>query len=97
MRDDGILYGEILQKAGVDVAVMTSHGQLHDSVLFEAVRAGATPRAEVRFIAAQLKVALKGTGEVEVSAKGRGKRLRDGSSEGNTDQLVKNGARKRRS
>jgi acetyl esterase len=64
VRDDGILYGEILQKAGVNVAIMTSHGQLHDSVLFEALRAGATPRAAVRLIAAQLKMAFKGTGEV---------------------------------
>jgi acetyl esterase len=97
LRDDGILYGEILQKAGVDVAIMTSHGQLHDSVLFEAVRAGATPRAAVSLIATQLKAAFKATGVVEVSAKGRGKRLRDGSSEGNTDLLVKNGGRKKRS
>lgn len=96
MRDDGILYGEILQRAGVDVAIMTSHGQLHDSVLFEAVRAGATPQAAVRLIAAQLKAAFEKTGEVEVAAKGRGKRLRDGSNEENTDQPTKKDVRRRK-
>lgn len=96
LRDEGVFYGEILQKAGVDVAIMTSHGQLHDSVLFEAVRAGATPRAALRLIAAQLKMALKETGEIKVAAKGRGKRLRDGLSEENTDQPTKKDVRRRK-
>lgn len=58
LRDDGILFGEILQKAAVDVSIVTSHGQLHDSVVYEATRQGATPKAEVRLIAAQLRSAL---------------------------------------
>ncbi|KAF3033662.1 hypothetical protein E8E11_002967 [Didymella keratinophila] len=36
LRDDGILFGEILQKAGVDVSIVTFQVQLHDSVVFEA-------------------------------------------------------------
>lgn len=58
LRDDGILFGEILQKAGVEVSILTGHGQLHDSVLFEATRPGATPKAMMRLVAVQIKDAL---------------------------------------
>jgi acetyl esterase len=76
LRDDGILFGEILQRAGVDVSVVTFHGQLHDSVVYEATRQGATPRSEVRLIAAQLKSALGGP--VDTIGADKGKRQRDG-------------------
>lgn len=76
LRDDGILFGEILQKAGVDVSIVTFHGQLHDSVVFEATRQGATPKSEVGLIAAQLKSAL--SRPQETIGAGKGKRQRDG-------------------
>ncbi|KAF2632374.1 alpha/beta-hydrolase [Macroventuria anomochaeta] len=69
LKDDDILFGEVLQKAGVDVCILTGHGQLHDSVLFEATRYGATPRAMVRLVAAQLKDALASTKEENVETR----------------------------
>ncbi|KAF3037377.1 hypothetical protein E8E12_007379 [Didymella heteroderae] len=74
LRDDGILFGEILQRAGVDVSIATFHGQLHDSVLLEAVRQGATPKAEVRLIAAQIKRALIESGDTNGAGKKRRQR-----------------------
>ena len=75
LRDDGILFGEILQNAGVDVSIVTFHGQLHDSVVFEATRQGATPRSEVGLITAQLKSVL--SRPRETIGAGKGKRQRD--------------------
>lgn len=74
--DDGILFGEILQKAGVDVSIVTFHGQLHDSVVYEATRQGATPSSEVRLIAAQLKSVLFRS--QETNGAGKAKRQRGG-------------------
>ncbi|KAF3007433.1 hypothetical protein E8E13_003495 [Curvularia kusanoi] len=91
LRDHGILYGEILQKAGVDVAIITGHGQLHDSLLFEAVRSGATSQAMVRLMTAQLKQALKGA---ETSKRESSKRLRDEVGEESTKQPAKRRARR---
>jgi acetyl esterase/lipase len=31
LRNDGLLFGQVLQRAGVDCATFTTHGQLHDS------------------------------------------------------------------
>ncbi|CAE7187463.1 hypothetical protein P3342_008743 [Pyrenophora teres f. teres] len=62
LRDDGILYGEILQRAGVDCTIVTGHGQLHDSLVFEALRGSATPKAMVRLMAAQIKNASEDVG-----------------------------------
>jgi len=58
LRDDGILYGEILQKAGVDCAVITAHGQLHVSTVLEATRKGPTPTALIRFVSTRIMDAL---------------------------------------
>ncbi|EDU42659.1 alpha/beta hydrolase fold-3 domain containing protein [Pyrenophora tritici-repentis Pt-1C-BFP] len=66
LRDDGILYGEILQRAGVDCTIITGHGQLHDSLIFEALRGSATPKAMVRLMATQIKNASENVG-VEVT------------------------------
>ncbi|KAF2872079.1 Alpha/Beta hydrolase protein [Massariosphaeria phaeospora] len=77
LRDDGILYGEILQGAGVDCAIITAHGQLHDSSVFEGVREGATPKALVRLVAVQIVNANKTGGK----GKGKGKRMLEQSAE----------------
>ena len=58
LRDDGILFGEILQKAGVACAIVVAHGQLHDSLVLEATRKGPTPSAITKMIAAEIKTAL---------------------------------------
>jgi acetyl esterase len=60
LRDDGILYGKILQQAGVDCTIITTHGQLHDSVGLELTRSGPTPKALVRVIASQIVEAVGG-------------------------------------
>jgi acetyl esterase len=60
LRDDGILYGEILQQAGVDCTIITAHGQLHDSVGLKPTRSGPTPKALVRVIASQIVEAVGG-------------------------------------
>lgn len=94
LRDDGVLFGEILQNAGVDVTILTGHGQLHDSIVFEAVRNGATPRAMVRLIAVQLREALKGGIAESGTVKQQGKRSRTDHGEENTRQLTKKGRRR---
>jgi hypothetical protein len=71
----GFLYGRILQKAGVDMAILTSHGRLHDSVVYEATRTGATLRAEVGFLTVSIKDLLVG------KERGMSKRDRQGSNE----------------
>ncbi|KAF2740713.1 hypothetical protein EJ04DRAFT_507736 [Polyplosphaeria fusca] len=72
LRDDGKLYGEILQKAGVDCSIFTLHGQLHDTVLFEATRNGPTPRTVIQLIAAKIKNAIaEATTQTKVSTKRR--------------------------
>ncbi|KAF1979982.1 alpha/beta hydrolase fold-3 domain-containing protein [Bimuria novae-zelandiae CBS 107.79] len=58
LRDDGLLFGEILQKAGVDCAVVVAHGQLHVSLVLEATRKGPTPRAMMRLVATKIKETL---------------------------------------
>ena len=58
LRDDGILYGQILQKAGVDCTILTAHGQLHDSLVFEATRKGPTPMTLMTLILTEIKERL---------------------------------------
>ncbi|KAF2117778.1 Alpha/Beta hydrolase protein [Lophiotrema nucula] len=58
LRDDGFLYGQILQRNGIDCVITEQKGQTHDSAVIEPVRNGATPRATVRLVAASLKEAL---------------------------------------
>lgn len=58
LRDDGILFGKILQKAGVDCAIVVAHGQLHDSLVLEATRKGPTPSAVMKMVVAEVKSAL---------------------------------------
>ncbi|KAH6405765.1 hypothetical protein HBI60_032030 [Parastagonospora nodorum] len=60
LRSEGEAYGEILQRAGVDCTVLTTHGQVHDSEVFEATRGGPTPRAVVRMVAGEIRHALGG-------------------------------------
>jgi acetyl esterase len=70
LRDDGKRFGEILQTNGIDCAVLTTHGQVHDSEILELTRGGPTPRAVVRMVAGSIVDALKtndaGAGKREV-------------------------------
>lgn len=68
LRSEGNAYGEILQHNGVDCAVITTHGQVHDSEVIEATRTGPTPRAIVRMVSALVVEALE---EKEVGSKKR--------------------------
>jgi acetyl esterase len=51
LRNDGTLFGEILQTADVDCAIITTHEQLHDSSVLEATRRGATPKTVIALVA----------------------------------------------
>ncbi|KAJ4303239.1 hypothetical protein N0V90_002132 [Kalmusia sp. IMI 367209] len=55
LRDDGLLFGEALQKAGVECAVVVAHGQLHVSLVLEATRKGPTPMAMMQLVATRIK------------------------------------------
>lgn len=83
LRDSGILYGEILQRAGVDCTIVIGHGQLHNSLVFEALRGGATPKAMIRLMATQIKdacgdVAMETVTEIKTEEEpGRKKRRRN--------------------
>ena len=68
LRDDGILYGEILQRAGVECTIITAHGQLHDSLVLEHTRLGATPRALVMLMASQIVEAVRGIAGADTEA-----------------------------
>lgn len=59
LRDDGLLFGEILQRAGIDCAVVVAHGQLHVSLVLEATRKGPTPRAMMELVATKIRDALE--------------------------------------
>lgn len=62
LRSGGEALGEILQRAGVECAVVRTHGQVHDSEVLEATRGGATPGAVVRMVAGEIGNALGGRG-----------------------------------
>ena len=77
LRDDGRLFGEVLQRQGVECVIFEALGQLHVSEVLEGTRGGATPRAVVRVVAGEIRGAL-GRGEKrervgdEVGVKGDG-------------------------
>jgi acetyl esterase len=81
LRSEGNLYGEILQKNGVDCAVLTTHGQVHDSEVLEATRTGPTPRASLRLVARSLVEAF-GT-VADVSKKRKVEKVQEGNGEMN--------------
>jgi acetyl esterase len=91
LRDDGLLYGETLQRNGVDVAIFMGHGQVHDSEIFEATRMSETPRAVVRMVAGEIRNtlgAVKGMGKVNGHGHEHGHtrmQLRKGVVEGQDD------------
>jgi acetyl esterase len=58
-RDDGILFGELLQKHGVEVAILTMHGVLHDSLVWEATRGGETAKVVLGAVVVGIKEALR--------------------------------------
>jgi acetyl esterase len=58
LRDDGLLFGQILHQAGIDCSIVTMHGQLHDSSVLEATRNGPTPKTTIELITAKIKLAL---------------------------------------
>lgn len=60
LRTPGELLGEKLQTQGVDCAVVTGHGQLHDTVVSEGARDGPTPKALMTLIASEIKQRLLG-------------------------------------
>jgi acetyl esterase/lipase len=55
LRDGGLLYGQILQKAGVDCSIITAHGQLHDSTALELTRKGPTPMSLIKLVSSEIK------------------------------------------
>lgn len=63
LRDDGINFAKVLQKAGVDCAIVRAEGQVHDSYFVEATRKAATPSAMVTLMAVMVKQALEKTGD----------------------------------
>lgn len=100
LRDDGILFGQILQQAGVDCAVFTAHGQIHDSEVIEATRAGETPRVIVRMVTREIRGAIGGEGGVN-GKEGKNRadegEEEDGTSEvGEEEKGKKEPARKKR-
>jgi acetyl esterase len=62
LRDDGKTFGETLQTNGIDCAVLTTHGQVHDSEILEPTRGGPTPRAVVRMLAGSIVDAFEKKG-----------------------------------
>jgi acetyl esterase len=58
LRSEGEAFAKLLQGAGVECAILRAHGQLHDSVTFEATRGSPTAKAEVTLAATLLKEAL---------------------------------------
>jgi acetyl esterase/lipase len=59
VSDDGIIYGQILQNAGVACTVFTALGQVHDSAVLKATRNGPTARTIVRLVAAEIREAIE--------------------------------------
>lgn len=55
---EGEEFGQRLQKAGVDVAILKAEGQIHDYAMLEPVRKSATARAVVELAALKLGRAL---------------------------------------
>ncbi|KAJ5221415.1 uncharacterized protein N7469_010302 [Penicillium citrinum] len=58
LLDEGIEFGQRLQKAGVDAAVIKAEGQMHAFVLLKALRNSPTPRAVMELAALRLRGAL---------------------------------------
>jgi acetyl esterase len=59
-RDEGLLYGEILQKNGIDCAAFTGHGQMYLSEVFEATRQSETPKVVARLMCEEITNAISG-------------------------------------
>lgn len=55
---EGRAFGLRLQKAGVETAILTADGQIHDYVMLEPIRGTATARAVVELAALHLKRGL---------------------------------------
>jgi acetyl esterase len=98
LRSGGSSFGEILQQQGVECVVLTGHGQLHDSEVWEATRTGPTPKLVIRVVVGEIVRVL--------GAKEEGKRKRtvgdeseeaevEAESDGNEDQGTKTRKRKR--
>ncbi|KAF5248160.1 hypothetical protein FANTH_6090 [Fusarium anthophilum] len=56
--DEGVAFGNRLQKAGVDAAIIKAEGQLHSFCLIKDTRNGPTARAVMDLAAAKLKTSL---------------------------------------
>lgn len=56
LDSEGKLFGEKLQQAGVDCAIFTAVGQLHDTVVLEPTREGPTPQAVLTLIVETFKL-----------------------------------------
>jgi acetyl esterase/lipase len=52
---EGLAFGLRLQKAGVETAILTADGQIHDYVMLEPIRGAATAKAVVELAALHLK------------------------------------------
>jgi acetyl esterase len=58
LQEEGKKFGHLLQKAGVEVAVLEADGQVHDFVMLEATRGSATARAVIELAGLKLRRAL---------------------------------------
>jgi acetyl esterase len=56
--DEGLLFGQRLQEAGVECVIIQAYGQIHDYVMLEPTRKSATAKAVVELAALKLKNAL---------------------------------------
>lgn len=94
LRDDGLLFGQILQRAGVECANFTTHGQLHDSEVIEATRGSETPRVVVRMVAGEIRGAI--VGGVGKGENGHGIGIEIGGEEGEKVQAQKDARTKKK-
>lgn len=58
LRDEGMAFGQRLQEAGVDAAVIRAEGEMHAFVLLTAIRDSPTARAVMDLAALRLRTAI---------------------------------------
>jgi acetyl esterase len=102
LRDDGLLFGQVLQQAGVDCSIVTMHGQGHDSAVLEATRNGPTPKTTIELVVTKIELALgssstkrKAEDEEDVADSLEVKKLVNGKKTANGNHKTVNGRQKR--
>lgn len=68
LRSDGLGFGELLQQAGVNTALVRGEGLIHDAYILEATRQDPTCLAIVGLITSTLKAALQPSTGVKSTA-----------------------------